>query len=79
MLAAILHLCRYLRWKLFDVASVGSFICTTPSASWPYFLMVLSSYLNIPKGQLPQTVNKVLMNNDLANTLMKPEKEIRGG
>lgn len=69
MLAATLYLWRCLRCKLFDVAAVCSFICTRQSASWPYFLVVLSSQLNTPKGQLPISSLFTVLGKDLANTL----------
>lgn len=79
MLAATLYLCRYLRCKPFDVAAVCSFICTRPSAPWLYFLMVLSSQLNIPKGQLPVSSLFTVLGKDLANTLTETERETACG
>lgn len=52
MFDATLYICRYLWCKLFEVAAVCSFIGRRPSSSWSHFLVVLSSQLNIPQGQL---------------------------
>jgi len=75
MLAATLYLCRYLRCKLFDIAAICSFICTRPNSRWRYCLMILSSQLNIPKGQLSVSSLSVVLGKELANTLMEAERE----
>lgn len=66
---------RYSRCKLFDVAAV-CFICTSPSVSQPPFLMVPSSQLSIPKGQLPISSLFTLLGKGLATTLMETERKI---